>query len=110
MIPEKPKRELSDEEKLEVIKSLTNVLIDMRLEPHFPIVWLVNYMEALNKLRAESYLKAAFSRWAWNVISEMKGNSSDLVEVPPSSMVQLANDVLNDSDCTKSDINKVRHS
>ena len=107
LIPKKTKKELSDKEKLEVIKSLTNVLLDMRVEPQFPIAWLLNYMDVLNKLKVESNVKSAFSRWAWSVISEMKGSSSDLVEVPPSSMVQLSNDVLNDNDWIKSDTNKV---
>lgn len=98
--------ELSDPEKLEVISNLINILVDLRIDPQFPIPWLLNYSERIRKLNAETYLKGAFSRWAWNGLTDPKSDPDDLANIPPASMIQLTTDVMADTEL-KEDANKL---
>lgn len=98
--------ELSEPEKLEVISNLINILVDLRIEPQFPVPWLLNYSENVRKLNADTFLKRAFSRWAWNGLTDPKGDSEDFENIPPASMIQLAADVMADTEL-KEDVNKL---
>lgn len=98
--------ELSDPEKLEVISNLINILVDLRIDPQFPIPWLLSYSEGIRKLNADTYLKGAFSRWAWNGLMDSKSDPDDLTNIPPASMIQLATDVMTDTEL-KEDTNKL---
>ncbi len=103
-LPEK--HELSDSDKLEVIKNLMNILVDLRIEPQFPIPWLLSYSENIRKLNADTYLKGAFSRWAWNGLNDSKSDPDELANVAPDSMIQLASDVMADTE-SQEDVNKL---
>jgi len=99
---------LSDADKLQVIKSLADLFIDLRLEPQFQLSWLLAYTQALEKLNADSYLRAAFARWAWTSLAELKAGADELAEVAPEAMVQLAGDMANDYEWFRNDTAKVR--
>ena len=95
---------VSDEEKIEVIKNLTTILIDLRIDPQFPLPWLMLYSDFLNNLKAETYLRVAFTHWIWNALTDPKLDSKELIEITPEALIQLANEILLDIDY-KNEIN-----
>ncbi len=99
---------ISDKEKLDIIRNLINIFIDLRIDPEFPISWLLLYAEELNRLNADSYLKSTFIRWCWNALNGLKPNSNELSEMLPSTFIHLVNEVLYDTDTNKNDLNKVK--
>ena len=95
---------VSDLEKIEVIKNLTTILIDLRIDPQFPIPWLMLYSDFLNNLKADTYLRVAFTHWIWNALTDTKLDSKELIEITPEALIQLANEILLDIDY-KNEIN-----
>ena len=83
----------SDQDKLNVISLLTNTLVDMRIEPNFPISWLLLYTNALHQMNGDAVTKAAFNKWLWASIGDLKNNPQELSKIPPPVMIQLAHDV-----------------
>jgi hypothetical protein len=77
---------------LKVIQSITNTLNDLKIEPQFPLPWLLQYVNQLHELNADPDVKAAFNRWTWNAINDSKNSGIDLSEVKPEVMVQIAKD------------------
>ena len=94
----KPKTDLSNEDKLNVITVLTKTLTELRTEPHFPISWLLLYTNELHNLNAEPEIKSAFNKWTWNALNNLKNNSKELSSIPPAVMAQLAKDVSSKND------------
>jgi hypothetical protein len=101
----KPKTDLSNEDKLNVITVLTKTLTELRTEPHFPISWLLLYTNELHNLNAEPEIKSAFNKWTWSALNNLKNNSKELSSIPPAVMAQLAKDVSAKND--KHDTTKV---
>jgi len=98
---------LSDSEKVQIIKSLADLFIDLRLEPQFQLKWVLAYTQALKKLKADSYLRLAFARWSWTSLAEAKTGADELAEVEPNAVLQLADEMANDHDWFKNDTAKV---
>jgi len=94
-------------DKLQVISTLTNIFIDLRIEPQLTLAWLLAYTTALNNLNADKYLTTAFVRWAWTALTELNTNSNELGLLAPNDMVMLTNSVCNDLDWFKNDTPKV---
>ena len=83
----------SDQDKLNVISLLTNTLVDMRIEPNFPISWLLLYTNALHQMNGDAVTMAAFNKWLWASIGDLKNNPQELSKIPPPVMIQLTHDV-----------------
>ena len=101
------KPHLTDSDKLHVIKSLADLFIDLRLEPQFQLKWLLAYIQVLERLKADSYLRSAFARWAWTALAEVKVSADELAEVEPDDVVKLAHEIAADYDWFKNDTAKV---
>ncbi len=97
----KPKPELSDDAKLDVIRTLTSTLAENRVEPKFSLPWLLTYLHEIQKSNADEPTKAAFNKWAWDAFNESRpaahGHANAAQEklgnVPPAVMTQFANDI-----------------
>jgi hypothetical protein len=88
-----PKRLVPDEEKIKILSSLSKTLQDAQINPQFPITWLLFYTNALHQLNADPEVKSAFHKWTWNSLNNIKTSSNELSSIPPSVMIQLAQDV-----------------
>lgn len=87
------KKGLSDVDKLNVISTLTMALVESRIDPQFPISWLLLYSNALINLNAEQDVKTVFNRWLWNSIGDLKNNPHEqLTKIAPEVLIQLASD------------------
>ena len=95
------KNGVSDHDKLNVINVLTNTLVDLHIEPHFPIAWLLMYSNALHNLNADASTKVAFNRWLWASIGDLKNSPQELSKIPPPVIIQLAHDVKNNNEVDK---------
>lgn len=88
---------VSDKEKLNIISELTLTLNELRIDPQFPISWLLLYMNSLQSLEADSLIRSTFNKWTWSGMYDLKSNTKELSSVPPSVMVQLAQDISSNS-------------
>lgn len=92
LIANSSKPKASKDEILKVIQSLTNTLDELKIEPQFPLPWLLQYVNKLHELNADPKVKAAFNRWTWNAINDPKNSGVELSDVKPEVMVQMAKD------------------
>jgi hypothetical protein len=109
----KPKlAELSDEAKLDMIKTLTGTLAENHVDPKFSLPWLLIYLHELQKSKnADEATKAAFNKWAWEAFNESpvrpaSAGHEKLGNVPSSVMIQFVNDIAKQKH-SDSDIQKV---
>lgn len=104
--PKLQKKNLNDKEKLEVVTDVTKQLKELRIDPPFPMPWLMVYLENLNKLDADDDVKSTFSKWATDALNKLNLNNeadtNELSAVDPSVMIKLANDVLSKDDSNNS--------
>ena len=94
--PRKERKPLDNPEKLKAITDVTKLLNELKVDPPFPMPWLMLYLNELNNLGADDEVKSAFNRWAWDALQDANANKDDdseLGSVPPSIMIQLANDL-----------------
>ena len=84
---------VSEEDKLNFISVVIQALVESRVEPLFPLPWLLIYSSALHSLNADSSIKATFNRWIWASLSDLKNNAHELSTIPPPVIIQLTRDV-----------------
>jgi hypothetical protein len=83
----------SHQDKLQIISAITKKLKELRLEPQFPLPWLLNYLNALHNLDADADVKSAFNHWAWDAMHDLKNDSNELGSIPPSVIEHMAADI-----------------
>jgi hypothetical protein len=103
-----PGTQLDDKEKLNIIKQLTNIIVELRFDPKFSLSWLQVYLNSLHEIKADAHTKSTFNRWTWNAINDLKGNPQELTAIPPAVMEKMVEDIAAYEGISKNEFEKVK--